>query len=434
MEAFNTMLQYIDEQESNIVKTLQTFIRTRSINPAFDPESPGEGEMAALVGKRWERLGFDVQFVEAEAGRPNVIARRRGTGDGPRLLVNAHLDTHPEDVGPWVDPYTGEWLTEWSVPGFSGEIRDGRIYGRGAVDHKSPIAAILHAVEAIDAAGLELGGELTIIHDVDEETGGGSGMAYLAETMPMDFDMALYATTSDVTDLGRRFLSSTGRNNIFRAMSGRIVFRVKICGTNLHTLTPKWGLGAAEAGLRFIDILGPLMERLNAYVCPVEGRGQPLFRITSINSGRQDADHHQSRECTITISRRVPVSQSLQQARAEIAEAAAYFQSIYPQHRIGIEEVSVTAPYECPEDSPIVRGFARAVRRVLNEEPNVTGLPSPVGLSQLLSRIQLPAIVFGYGLVQLHHAVDEHIAISDLMKMTRVYAAGLVEVLAKETG
>ncbi|HEY8417619.1 MAG TPA: M20 family metallopeptidase [Limnochordales bacterium] len=424
-------LRYIDEHEADVVATLQQFIRTRSINPAFDPSSPGEGAMAALVAERWRRLGFEVETIAAEPGRPNVIARRKGTAPGPRLLVNAHLDTHPAYVGPWVDPYTGEWRTEWSVDAFSGELRDGRIYGRGAVDHKSPIAALLHAVEALDAAGIRLGGELTVIHDVDEETGGSKGMAYLAQVMPMDFDMALYATTTDVTDLGKKFFSSTGRNNIFRAMSGRIAFRIKVSGVNLHTLSPRWGLGAAEAALRLLDLLRPLMDRLNAYVCPVEGRGQPLLRVTAIESSGRGASHHQARECTIHLSRRVPVSHTLDQARAEIHEVVELFRRQYPEHAVEVEETDVTEPYECPEDAPIVQGFARAVRRALGEEPNVTGLPSPVGLSALLNRIKLPAVVFGYGIVQLHHAIDEHIAVRDLMRMTRVYAAGLVEVLGE---
>lgn len=424
-------LEYIDRQEPAIVATLQEFIRTRSVNPAFDPSSPGEGAMAQLVAERWRRLGFEVEMVEAEKGRPNVIARRQGSAPGPRLLVNAHLDTHPQDVGPWVDPYTGEWRTRWTADAFAGELRDGRIYGRGAVDHKSPIAAMLHAVEALDAAGIRLGGELTVIHDVDEETGGSKGMSHLADVLPMDYDMALYATTTDVTDLGKRFFSSTGRNNIFRAISGRIAFGIKVTGVNLHTLSPRWGLGATEAALKLLDLLRPLMDRLNAYVCPVEGRGQPLLRVTGIESSARAASHHQALECTIHLSRRVPVSHTLDQARAEIREVVETFRRLYPEHEVELEETSVTAPYECPEDAPIVQGFARAVRRALGEEPNVTGLPSPVGLSQLLNRIQLPAIVFGYGIVQLHHAIDEHIAVTDLMRMTRVYAAGLVEVLGE---
>lgn len=427
-------LEYIDAHQSEIVATLQEFIRTRSVNPAFDPSSPGEGEMAALVAERWRKLGFNVETIEAKPGRPNVIARRAGGAPGPRLLVNAHLDTHPEFVGPWVDPYTGGWLTQWTVGAFSGELRDGRIYGRGAVDHKSPIAAMLHAVEALDAVGIELGGELVCIHDVDEETGGALGMAYLAERMPMDYDMALYATTTDFTDLGRRFFSAVGRNNIFRAMSGRIAFRVTVSGVNLHTLSPRWGLGAAEAALRLIDTLRPLLDRVNAYVCPIEGRGQPLMRITALESAARGASHHQARTCSVVINRRVPASQTLDQARVELQEAVDSFRRAYPEHEVVVEEVAATPPYVCPAEAPIVQAFARAVRRALGEEPNVAGLPSPVGLSQLLARKPLPAVVFGYGLINLHHAVDEHIAVTDLMRMTKVYAAGLVELLGDGSG
>ena len=87
--------------------------------------------MAALVRERYEALRIPVELAAAVPGRPNVIATWKGTGGGPRLLVNAHLDTAGPNVGEWVDPYTGEVTTRWTADPFGGEIRDGRIYGRG---------------------------------------------------------------------------------------------------------------------------------------------------------------------------------------------------------------------------------------------------------------------------------------------------------------
>jgi len=143
------VLEYIDEERDELIGLLQTMVRTRSVNPAFDPESPGEGAMAELVRARYEAMGMAVELVEAEPGRPNVVATWKGTESSVRMLVNCHLDTHAASLGEWVDPFTGKTVSEWTQDPFGGEIVEGKMYGRGTADHKSPIAAILIAIEAV---------------------------------------------------------------------------------------------------------------------------------------------------------------------------------------------------------------------------------------------------------------------------------------------
>lgn len=124
------VLSYIDDHRGDVIATLQTANRTKSVNPAFDPASPGEGAMADLYTGYLKKLGFEVERVEVD-GRTNLIATLEGSKPGPKLLFNAHMDTHPANTGSWIDPFTGEPANEWLEDAFSGNIRDGFIYGRG---------------------------------------------------------------------------------------------------------------------------------------------------------------------------------------------------------------------------------------------------------------------------------------------------------------
>ena len=123
-------------------------VRLDTVNP------PGREEAAAsLLGERLSAAGFDVAFHEHEPGRPSVVARL--AGDGPALCMTGHLDTVPLGGAPW------------SVEAF-GELRDGRLYGRGSSDMKGGVAAIVVAAERVAALGR---GSLEVVLCAAEETG-----------------------------------------------------------------------------------------------------------------------------------------------------------------------------------------------------------------------------------------------------------------------
>jgi len=426
------VVAYIDQHQEDLITLLQRMVRTRSVNPAFDPASPGEAEMAALVAERYEALGIPVELRASVPGRPNVIATWAGTGGGPRLLLNAHLDTAAPDVGEWVDPYTGEVTTRWTVDPFGGERRDGRIYGRGAADHKSPIAATLLALEALRAHGIRLRGELVCVHDADEETGGRHGMQFLAEQMTFDFDMALYACTSDFTPLGRRFFSAMRANNIIRTLAGWHTYRIRVAGQNYHNMTPRRGIGAAEAALLLLERLHAVQDRVNAYHDPVEGTAQPAMRVAGIETGRRAASHHQARTCEIVVTRKIPQSLEPRAALADVQAVVDAHNREFPENPAALSLEHSLSPAVTPADHPVVTGLASAVRQVTGEEATIAGMPCPVGISRFLAVHPIPTVLFGYGFVNLHHAFDEHIAEADVAKTAKVYAVALMEWLGVE--
>ena len=151
------VLDWIDEHREDVIEFLQALIRTPSVNPWFNPkaEESREAEVQALIGRRLADLGAEVTRWEPSAeelkeyagkpgyyadhkfeGRPNQAAILKGTGGGKSLLLTGHVDVVPAAGG-------------WTVDPFSGERKGGMIYGRGAVDMKGGIAAMVMVLEAV---------------------------------------------------------------------------------------------------------------------------------------------------------------------------------------------------------------------------------------------------------------------------------------------
>ena len=174
------VLAEVEAARDEIVAFTAEMIRVPTVNPPGDRYR----ECAELIGRRLEEAGLAVEYVEAE-GRPehttdhprvNVVGRGADAvgggnraGTPPKLHLNGHFDVVPPGEGWTVDPY-------------GGLVRDGRIYGRGASDMKSGIAAAVFAVEAIRRAGVELVGAIDVSATVDEESGGFAGVAHLCES------------------------------------------------------------------------------------------------------------------------------------------------------------------------------------------------------------------------------------------------------------
>jgi acetylornithine deacetylase len=153
------------------------------------------------------------------AGRPNVVGVYRGKGSGRSLILNGHIDT--VEVGD---------LAAWSYAPLSGEVVDGRLYGRGACDMKGGIVANLFAVRALQLAGFAPAGDIIVESTVSEEDGGAGALAAVLRGYVADG-----AVISEPTNLA-----------IVTAQGGALMFRLQVPGLSAHACVRDEGVSAVE--------------------------------------------------------------------------------------------------------------------------------------------------------------------------------------------
>ena len=166
---------------------LAELVRIPSVNP------PGnEGPVAALMAAKLNDLGFATTTVEAAPGRPSVIGLLPGSGDGPTLLFNGHMDVQPPGH-------------QWTRDPFAATVEERQLYGQGAMDMKAGLTAIVFAVESLRRAGRQLAGDVLVTAVADEVCGGHLGTGYLVANGLVRADMAVVCEpTGDTVRIAHR--------------------------------------------------------------------------------------------------------------------------------------------------------------------------------------------------------------------------------------
>jgi acetylornithine deacetylase/succinyl-diaminopimelate desuccinylase family protein len=187
-EAIATILHHIDSDTDFITFLTQEVIRIPSVNPKFQTAEGlnRESDVQNLLAGQLERIGLSTRRQEVFPDRPNLIATLPGEASCS-LLLNGHIDVVP----------TGE-VASWTTAPFGGEIRDGRIWGRGALDMKSGLAAGVAALRAIHLAGYRPKGRIDFHSVVDEEAGGFGAMHAARNTPPASAGIVLEPTWGDI--------------------------------------------------------------------------------------------------------------------------------------------------------------------------------------------------------------------------------------------
>src|SRR5947209_11929163 len=253
----NAILLAAEVLEDEAVAFLQGLIRIPTVNP------PGRHYPVCTqyLGEHLRSLGYEVEYIDLtsqevaelapygeDLPRTNVIGRLDGPQGRPVLHFNGHMDVVPVGAG-------------WSTDPFGGEIRDGRIFGRGASDMKGGIAAQIYAVEAIRRAGLQLQGTVEQSGVVDEESTGNrnAGMGYLVERGYISAERTNYVVITEPLNV----------DNICLGHRGAIWGEITTFGRQSHGSTPEQGINAIEHMASFIDevtyeLKPRLQQRLNS--------------------------------------------------------------------------------------------------------------------------------------------------------------------------
>lgn len=362
----------------------------------------GEAAAAALVAEVMAGYGWDPTVEEVAPGRPNVVARVEGGLPGPTLMFCGHTDV----VTPG-DP------SEWTVDPFSGEIVDGRLYGRGAADMKGGVAAMIEAARAVQLTGPFPG---TILFGIlcDEEGMMAGAKAFVA---------AGHADGVDGVIVGE-----PEAGEVCVTQKGAIRLRVDATGKMAHGAMPHEGRNPIPALAAVVARLADLESELQQThgVDPFLGRTYVTPTVFAAGSFPQLNVIPRDGSLAVDV-RTVPGvghPALLDRVRAELATVAS---------SSGVElELTVVddrPPTATPTDDPVVRALVAAHEQVTGSTPPFGGVPGTTDGTILHRDAGVPVVVYGPGGKWIAHQADEYVELDDLKTAADVYALAAREFL-----
>jgi acetylornithine deacetylase len=366
------------------VALARALVRIPSVNPVLEEGGAGEREIANACAHWLTGWGLDVEVSEPAPGRFNVLARLGG--GSPRLILNGHLDTVGVQGMP--DP-------------FGAEVREGRLYGRGACDMKGGVAAILAATARL--AGEEAGAKppdgLVVALTADEEHAS-LGMEALVRA-------GLHAEAAIVcepTSLA-----------VMPAHKGFVWIELTFRGRAAHGSRSEAGIDAIRHAGRFLVGLDGYEEALQgAPAHPLLGRGS--VHAGTISGGSAPSVYPDS--CRLVVERRTLPGETAEGVAAEIAEVLERVRSTHPEVDARLVTGLFRPGTEVPEDSPLVRGLLAAAD-ACGGEPRLEPMTAWVDAA-FLNGSGTPAVCFGPGSILEAHTADESVPLAEIEAAARV--------------
>lgn len=413
---------------------LQRLVRLNTVNP------PGHERPAQeLLGQTLSDAGFECELLGIEPQRPNLVARLEGAEEGPTLCLLGHTDTVLANA------------SEWSCDPWSGEIADGFLWGRGALDMKSQVAAEVAAGASLARDGWRPArGALLIVAVSDEETGGRLGAKWLTETHPRKVRCDML-----INEGGGQSFAYRGRRRYGVGCAEKGVFRFTVTtrGVAGHASTPKMGDNAL---LKMGDMLRRLGQRSPSYAMT------PLAKALLMSLGEDPEDPAAAVRAIaaqdhrllpllepvlgvtltptrISASEKINVIPSLAQLQIDCRvppglgepEVRRAIAEVLGQDGFEVEFTEQVQGNESPADSPLMDAISQWV---CERDPDATTIPTvmPGFTDSRHFRAAFPeCVAYGFfphrhqGLLDawpLVHGADERVDLRDLAFATECYA------------
>ncbi len=380
-----------------------------------DQEQPAQ----ALVAQKLASLGLEVEIVPARFdelrqhpafaddgfspdARINVIGRWRGTqaGEGRSLILNGHVDVVPP----------GD-LALWRESPWSGALRAGRLYGRGACDMKAGLCAGIFAVEALQRLGFRPARDVLIESVIGEESGGIGTLTTLVKGYRADGAILLEPT----------------RLAISPVQSGALTFRLTVPGRAIHAAMKPRGVSAIEKFALLLHAINALeAERRQAFRHPLYDDPDCIAPI-NIGTVRGGVWHSTVPEEVVAEGRfGVLPGESNPAARRALEEAVARAAAADPwlcEHppRVDWFEGQFESA-ETPSDHPLIQALSAAHQQVVGAPPSLRGVTYGSDMRLFINHGRIPATHYGPGDVALAHAVNESVPLDEVLTATQVVA------------
>ena len=373
-----------------IVELTQALVRIPSHR-----DTPGqEREIAHFMNEYLRQHYIESVLHPVVDERSNVIARVSGNGTGRSLMLNGHIDT--------VLPYN------MTVDPFAAEIRDERIYGRGAVDMKGALACFMLSLVVLRRSGFVPGGDVIFTGVIGEE-GKSEGTEYIVKS-DIRADAAIVGEPSDYEyAVGHRGLEW---------------FDVIIKGKASHSGRPDRGVNAIEHAMTFIqrvkqDLYPVLKEKYDEY------SGESVMNFGTITGGTEQSTV--ADRCVIRLDRRYIPGETKESVMDEYQAVIDALKSEDPTFdaEIRVTPESLLDLYHPPlitsVNEPIVSAVRESIKEVIHREPGITRGIGWSDAALLKTYAGIPTVVFGPGDLSLAHTEEENILIDDLVNGVDIY-------------
>ncbi|WP_165861456.1 M20 family metallopeptidase [Paenibacillus paeoniae] len=355
-----------------------------------------EMRLAVYIQQWFQDQGIECQLQEAIPGRPNVLARLVGSGGGQSLLLNGHLDTVP--------PY--------GMKGPFKAIRIGdRLYGRGSVDMKGALAAMMMTLASIHRSGVSMAGDVFFAGTIGEET-----------YSPGAYHLARSGFRADYAVVGE----PTGMR-VGIAHKGVAWFEADFAGRSVHGSVPEQGVNAIYRASRWINYIQ------DHYLPKLKLRNHPLLGSPSLNIGMIQGGTRPvivPNYCAIGFERRLLPGETAELALAELELTLAAVREEHPDFDGGIRIADnfhgvPHGPMGTSADSLLVKAMLEAYQTEFAAEDTPVNV-EPIGLQfwtdgALLQEICPEIIVCGPGNIEQAHSDEEYIELGQLHSAYRMY-------------
>ena len=373
--------------EPFLVDVLRSLVRTRSVNPGIY-----ETEMAAAVRRWLAPTDAEVQVVEFAPGRPSVAAVIAGSGGGPTLVLNGHMDTVPID---------DESL--WDSDPFGGDVRDGYLYGRGACDMKAGLTTQIAVAHHLAAVRDELRGTLILHFAAGEECAEPGALSLVQAGFTGD-----YGIVTEPTEL-----------KVAVAERGLGLYRVRILGRSIHA-------SRAKLGVNPVSRLRGVLRVIDEYEQEVGAKQHPLLpggscTPTVVRAGIKEnavADH-----CDVLLDRRLLPGESIESERQELERRLTALHAGDPDFACEVTSFELGfEPAEIPADSKFAAIVADAVTDVTGTRGEIWGTPFASDVRNLVNDAGMEAVTFGPGNVAECHCANERVSVAQVRQAAEVMA------------
>ena len=407
MSALAQVLNRIDADE--VVELTRALVRIPSLYRPDDPDAT-EARVAAFVLAWLRREGFHVEVHEVAPGRPNVLGWIGETGPGRKsLLLEGHTDVVTEG-----DP------TEWTWPPWGGELVNGRIYGRGAADMKSGLAAAMVAAAAFRRAGVEPGGKLVVGALVDEEDAMLGVRHFVTTAIGRELDAAIICEPED--------------NELCLEQRGVVWARFRARGRMAHGAMP-------EAGINPIAALGAILRAAPALERRLRKRCErsrylrpPTVTPTIIQGPPRGVGVPQSNVipavAEMTLDVRLTAGIDADGVRALLEQLCLTAADAHPGVKVEWESVNpFRLATRVERGEPLVQAMIRGVKAATGRAPTFGGVPGSTDGTILRMELGIPIVTCGPGSRLIPHQVNEYVEAAAVVEAARIYVASALAYL-----